>query len=273
MRDCCIVRPPLHSGTVMRRKIVAGNWKMNGSKDLSEKLVGYVRSEVGSLDNGVEVVIIPPALYVGEVLRLAQGAVSVGVQSVGRWQSGAYTGEISAEMAKDAGCRYVLVGHSERRQLFGETDEQVAEKVSLVLASGLTPIVCVGESLEERESGQAEAVVAGQVRAGLSSVARTAGGTSAWQNIVVAYEPVWAIGTGKTATADDAQAMHASIRGVLKDMGAPAEEISLLYGGSVKADNAAALFSEPDIDGGLIGGASLVAEDFVSICRYFPAGA
>ncbi|WP_298449254.1 triose-phosphate isomerase [uncultured Marinobacter sp.] len=256
----------------MRRRIVAGNWKMNGSKDLSEKLVGYVRSETGSLDNGVEVVIIPPALYVGDVLRLAQDAVSVGVQNVGRWQSGAYTGEISAEMAKDAGCRYVLVGHSERRQLFGETDEQVAEKVSLALASGLTAIVCVGESLEERESGQAEAVVAGQVRAGLASVACAADGR-AWQNIVVAYEPVWAIGTGKTATADDAQAMHASIRGVLKDMGAPAEEISLLYGGSVKADNAPALFSEPDIDGGLIGGASLVAEDFVSICRGVPAGA
>lgn len=171
-------------------------------------------------------------------------------------------------MAKDAGCRYALVGHSERRQLFGETDEQVAEKVSLVVSSGLTAIVCVGETLEEREAGQAEAVVAGQVRTGLSSVA-----LGEWQNIVVAYEPVWAIGTGKTATSDDAQAMHAAIRGVLKGMGAPAEEISLLYGGSVKADNAAALFSEPDVDGGLIGGASLVAKEFMSICRSLPAGA
>ncbi|MBU2873816.1 triose-phosphate isomerase [Marinobacter salexigens] len=250
---------------VMRRKIVAGNWKMNGSKDLSEKLVGYVRTEAGSLDNGVEVVIIPPAIYIRDVVGQAGGAVSVGVQNVGQWQSGAYTGEISSEMAKDSGCDYVLVGHSERRQIFGETDELVAEKVALVVASGLTAIVCVGETLEERESGSAESVVESQVRQGLSAV------SGAWKNVVVAYEPVWAIGTGKTATAEDAQAMHASIRTVLKEMGAPAEEISLLYGGSVKADNAAALFAEPDIDGGLIGGASLVAEEFISICRYFPA--
>lgn len=252
----------------MRRKIVAGNWKMNGSKDLSDELVGYVRSEAGSLDNGVEVVIIPPAIYVANVLEQARNTVSVGVQNVGQWQSGAYTGEVSAEMARDAGCRYALVGHSERRQLFGETDEQVVEKVSLVVSSGLTAIVCVGETLKEREAGQAEAVVANQVRTGLSSVA-----SGEWQNIVVAYEPVWAIGTGKTATSDDAQAMHAAIRGMLKSMGAPAEEISLLYGGSVKADNAAALFSEPDVDGGLIGGASLVAKEFMSICRSLPASA
>ncbi|MGO1501742.1 MAG: triose-phosphate isomerase [Marinobacter sp.] len=251
----------------MRRRIVAGNWKMNGSKDLSEKLVGYIRTEAGSLDKGVEVVVIPPAIYIGDVLRQAQSAISVGVQNVGEWQSGAYTGEISSEMAKDVGCRFALVGHSERRQLFGESDELVSAKVSAVISSGLTAIVCVGETLEERESGQAEAVVAGQVRAGLSSVV-----TGEWKNVVVAYEPVWAIGTGKTATSSDAQAMHAAIRGVLSNMGAPAEEISLLYGGSVKADNAAALFSEPDIDGGLIGGASLVAKDFVSICRHFPAG-
>ncbi len=267
MGDCCIVRPPLHSGSDMRRKIVAGNWKMNGSKDLSEKLVGSIRFEAESLDNGVEIVIIPPAIYIGDVLKQAQGALSVGVQNVGQWQSGAYTGEISSDMAKDAGCRYVLVGHSERRQLFGETDELVAAKVASVISSGLAAIVCVGETLEDRESGRAESVVASQVRMGLSLVAQ-----GEWQNVVVAYEPVWAIGTGKTATSGDAQAMHAAIRGVLKDIGAPAEDISLLYGGSVKADNASALFAEPDIDGGLIGGASLVAKDFVSICRYFPAG-
>jgi triosephosphate isomerase len=251
----------------MRRKIVAGNWKMNGSKDLAQTLVSDVRSQAASLDNGVEVVIIPPAIYVPDVVASAGDILSVGVQNVAQWASGAYTGEISADMALDQGCQYALVGHSERRQLFAETDAAVAEKVGRILASGLQAMVCVGETLEERESGKAETVVAAQVKAGLATVA-----SEQWQRVVVAYEPVWAIGTGKTATAQDAQAMHASIRQVLSEMGAPANEISLLYGGSVKADNAAALFAEPDIDGGLIGGASLKAEDFVSICRSVPAG-
>ena len=251
----------------MRRKIVAGNWKMNGSRDLAQALVGYVRSQAASLDNGVEVVIIPPAIYVPDVVASAGDVLSVGVQNVAQWASGAYTGEISADMALDQGCQYALVGHSERRQLFAETDAAVSEKVGRILTSGLQAMVCVGETLEEREAGKAETVVAAQVKAGLATVA-----SEQWQRVVVAYEPVWAIGTGKTATAQDAQAMHASIRQVLSVMGAPANEISLLYGGSVKADNAAALFAEPDIDGGLIGGASLVAEDFVSICRSVPAG-
>ena len=251
----------------MRRKIVAGNWKMNGSKDLAQTLVSDVRSQAASLDNGVEVVIIPPAIYVPDVVASAGDVLSVGVQNVAQWASGAYTGEISADMALDQGCQYVLVGHSERRQLFAETDAAVAEKVGRILTSGLQAMVCVGETLEEREAGKAETVVAAQVKAGLATVA-----SEQWQRVVVAYEPVWAIGTGKTATAQDAQAMHASIRQVLSEMGAPANEISLLYGGSVKADNAAALFAEPDIDGGLIGGASLKAEDFVSICRSVPAG-
>lgn len=251
----------------MRRKIVAGNWKMNGSKDLAQTLVSDVRSQAASLDNGVEVVIIPPAIYVPDVVASAGDVLSVGVQNVAQWASGAYTGEISADMALDQGCQYALVGHSERRQLFAETDAAVAEKVGRILASGLQAMVCVGETLEEREAGKAETVVAAQVKAGLATVA-----SEQWQRVVVAYEPVWAIGTGKTATAQDAQAMHASIRQVLSEMGAPANEVSLLYGGSVKADNAAALFAEPDIDGGLIGGASLKAEDFVSICRSVPAG-
>ncbi len=251
----------------MRRKIVAGNWKMNGSKDLAQTLVSDVRSQAASLDNGVEVVIIPPAIYVPDVVASAGDVLSVGVQNVAQWASGAYTGEISADMALDQGCQYALVGHSERRQLFAETDAAVAEKVGRILASGLQAMVCVGETLEEREAGKAETVVAAQVKSGLAKVA-----SEQWQSVVVAYEPVWAIGTGKTATAQDAQAMHASIRQVLSEMGAPANEISLLYGGSVKADNAAALFAEPDIDGGLIGGASLKAEDFVSICRSVPAG-
>ena len=240
---------------------------MNGSKALAQTLVSDVQSQTASLDNGVEVVIIPPAIYVGDVVANAGGSLSVGVQNVGQWSSGAYTGEISAEMAVDQGCQYALVGHSERRQLFGESDDVVAEKVGRVISAGLYAVLCVGETLEEREAGKAESVVASQVKAGLAGVAK-----DQWQRVIVAYEPVWAIGTGKTATAQDAQAMHASLRQVLSEMGAPANKISLLYGGSVKADNAAALFAEPDIDGGLIGGASLKAEDFVSICRSVPAG-
>ena len=240
---------------------------MNGSKGLAQTLVSDVQSQTASLDNGVEVVIIPPAIYVGDVVANAGGSLSVGVQNVGQWSSGAYTGEISAEMAVDQGCQYALIGHSERRQLFGESDDVVAEKVGRVISAGLYAVLCVGETLEEREAGKAESVVASQVKAGLAGVAK-----DQWQRVIVAYEPVWAIGTGKTATAQDAQAMHASLRQVLSEMGAPANKISLLYGGSVKADNAAALFAEPDIDGGLIGGASLKAEDFVSICRSVPAG-
>jgi len=252
----------------MRRRIVAGNWKMNGSQDLVKQLVGAVAAEAGSLESGAEVAVIPPALYVGQVLESAGAALQVGVQNVACWQSGAYTGEVSAEMARDMGCRYALVGHSERRQLFGETDEQVAQKVARVLESGLTAMLCVGETLEERSKGRAEQVVAEQIRQGLSEV-----GADQWGQVVIAYEPVWAIGTGKTATAEDAQAMHLHIRGVLESVNAPANEVSVLYGGSVKADNAAALFAEPDIDGGLIGGASLKADEFLSICRSFPAGA
>jgi len=240
---------------------------MNGSSDLAKQLVGYVRAEAGTLDNGVEVVIIPPALYVRDVLEQSGDSLAVGVQNVSQWASGAYTGETAADMARDLGCGYALVGHSERREYFGESDEVVAAKVERVLASGLVAVVCVGETLEQREAGEAENVVATQIRQGLAGVA-----SNEWAGVVVAYEPVWAIGTGKTATAEDAQNMHAAIRKVLTDMDAPAESISLLYGGSVKADNAAALFAQPDIDGGLIGGASLVAEDFVSICRAMPAG-
>ncbi|MGM0954147.1 MAG: triose-phosphate isomerase [Pseudomonadota bacterium] len=252
----------------MRRRIVAGNWKMNGSQDLVKQLVGAVSAQADSFDSSAGIVIIPPALYVGQVMECAGNALEVGVQNVACWQSGAYTGEVSADMAKDIGCRYALVGHSERRQLFAETDNLAAEKVARVLESGLTVILCVGETLEERDAGQARDVVSGQVRKGLARVA-----DEQWARVVVAYEPVWAIGTGKTATAEDAQAMHSHIRSVLEAMNAPANEISVLYGGSVKADNAAALFAEPDIDGGLIGGASLKADEFLSICRSLPVGA
>jgi len=249
----------------MRRRIVAGNWKMNGSKDLVQQLVAPIREQAECLGSGAEVVIIPPALYV-DAVQADAGALAVGVQNVSEWQSGAYTGEISAEMARDMGCQYVLVGHSERRQLFGETDEMVAAKVEQVLKAGLTAVLCVGETLAQREAGDAERVVAAQVLLGLARV-----DAACWSQVVVAYEPVWAIGSGRTATAGDAQAMHAEIRNVLSSMKTPSDRISVLYGGSVKADNAAALFSEPDIDGGLIGGASLSADEFVSICRALPA--
>ncbi len=247
----------------MRRIIVAANWKMNGSVDLVNDLVGGISSGLASLENAVEVVIIPPALYFRDVqARITVDRIALGVQNVAQWQSGAYTGELSAEMVGDLGGEYVLVGHSERRQLFGETDAIVAEKVARILASKLTVILCVGETLEEREAGHAQRVVSAQIQLALAGVEG-----DSWNRIVIAYEPVWAIGTGKTATAEDAQAMHLMMRGLLAELGAPAEKISLLYGGSVKPDNAAELFAEPDIDGGLIGGASLVAEDFVSICQ------
>lgn len=206
---------------------------------------------------------MPPSLYMSAVKALLPGsAIGLGVQNVALWQEGAYTGETSADMAADAGCQFALVGHSERRQLFGETDEQVGDKVLRVLESGLRPMVCVGETLEEREAGQAESVVCRQVEAALARVAPV---TDA--RVVIAYEPVWAIGTGRTATAEDAQAMHQVLRARLLGMGLPGNEMSLLYGGSVKPDNATALFAKPDIDGGLIGGASLKAEDFIAICQ------
>lgn len=247
----------------MRRTLVAANWKMNGSKDLVRSLIGELREPLSSLDNGVGVVIIPPALYVSDVCgQIAGTGFELGVQNIARWSSGAYTGEIAASMAVDAGADYTLIGHSERRQLFGETDQTVAEKVRQALDSQLKVILCVGETLDERESGNAEQVVRQQVSQGLAGVT-----AKAWGQVVIAYEPVWAIGTGKTATAEDAQAMHREIRTLIADLGAPADDISLLYGGSVKPDNASALFAQPDIDGGLIGGASLIADDFIRICR------
>ncbi|SFR58348.1 triosephosphate isomerase [Marinobacter daqiaonensis] len=247
----------------MRRQIVAANWKLNGSSELVQSLVPRVREMAASLDNAVEVVIMPPSLYVGAVKGLLQGSqVAVGAQNVARWQAGAYTGEVSADMAADLGCTFALVGHSERRELFGETDTMVAEKVSRALESGLDVMLCVGETLRQREFGEAKAVVCRQVERALAGVDPGRG-----EKVVVAYEPVWAIGTGKTATAEDAQAMHQAIREKLSQMGFAANEMSLLYGGSVKPDNAGALFAEPDIDGGLIGGASLQAEDFIAICQ------
>ncbi|MGP4843680.1 triose-phosphate isomerase [Marinobacter sp. 1Y8] len=247
----------------MRRKIVAANWKMNGSNDLVNSLVSDIREGLATLDNGAEVVIIPPALFVSGVQQRINGSdISLGVQNISRWSSGAYTGELSAGMVADCGCSYALIGHSERRELFDETDALIAEKVARALEAGVNFILCVGETLTQREAGLAEEVVSAQLKEALKGVSG-----SDWKRVVVAYEPVWAIGTGKTATAEDAQAVHASMREVLGSMSAPANDISLLYGGSVKPDNAIELFAQPDVDGGLIGGASLNASDFLAICK------
>ena len=247
----------------MRSRIVAANWKMNGTKAFARSLISGLKAALPPVDNGAEIVIIPPALLVVEVAALIRGTGwKLGVQNVARWDQGAYTGEVSAAMAADAGADYVICGHSERRQLFGETDAVVAEKVGQVIAAGLKPIVCVGETLEQRESGEAHQVVESQLRESLRGVAG-----DQWQNMVIAYEPVWAIGTGRTASSAGAQEIHAGIRATLNALGAPGERVALLYGGSVKPENAGELLAQADIDGGLVGGASLDARAFSAICR------
>jgi len=246
-----------------RQPIVAGNWKMNGSQAESAKLLTGLKQGLGSV-NKAKVVVCPPFILVPLAAKeLAGTTVAWGGQNLDTHTSGAYTGEVSGPMLKDFGCSYVIIGHSERRTLFGETDAGVADKFKAAQAAGLVPILCVGETLAEREANQTEAVVARQLDAVIN-----AAGIAALANSVIAYEPVWAIGTGKTATPQQAQDVHKSIRGRIaaKDAGV-AEGIRILYGGSMKASNAKELIGQPDIDGGLIGGASLVAEEFLAICR------
>ena len=247
----------------MRVKLVAGNWKMNGSLASSQALLKAILPPLGAL-GGARYAICAPFPYlipVGQALR--GSSVQLGAQDLSQFDDGAYTGAVSGAMLADCGCRYAIVGHSERRTVFGETDEIVAAKYAQALKHGLTPVLCVGEVLAERESGVTETVVARQLDA---VTARC--GTQALARGVVAYEPVWAIGTGRTATPAEAQAVHAFIRGRVGAADRPtAEGLLILYGGSVKAGNAAQLFAMPDVDGGLIGGASLVAEEFVAICR------
>lgn len=247
----------------MRVKFVAGNWKMNGSLSVNEALLQSLVSALGSM-SGMESAVCPPYPYLGQAQRALQGTrIALGGQDLCQYGNGAYTGGVSGVMLRDFGCSYVIVGHSERRTLFGETDAQVAEKFALAQLSGLKPILCVGETLAERDSGATEQVVERQLGA---VIARA--GAAALRGSVIAYEPVWAIGTGKTATPDEAQAVHAFIRSrvALKDA-ATAAAVQIVYGGSVKSANAAQLFSMADIDGGLIGGAALVADEFVQICR------
>jgi triosephosphate isomerase len=247
----------------MRRPIVAGNWKMHGTLARAVELATGVRSELAGFD-GADVVLCPPFTALGGVGGAVAGtAVRLGAQDLYWEPEGAYTGEISAGMLRDAGCRYAIVGHSERRTYFGETDESVSRKTETALEAGLVPIVCVGETLEQRESGHTEEIVRIQVERGLGALGERL------REVVVAYEPVWAIGTGRTATTEQAQSAHAFIRSVLASVAgtAVAGGVRIQYGGSVKPANAAELFASPDVDGGLIGGASLDAASFAQIVR------
>ena len=245
-----------------RRKLVAGNWKMNGSISANGELLSGVVAGLGEVS--CEVMVCPPFPYLAQAYSILSATpVGLGAQTVSEHPAGAFTGEIGAEMLREFGCRYVLVGHSERRNLFGESDVVIAAKFAAALGAGLVPVLCVGETLPEREAGLTEMVVSRQLQAVLDHV-----GVAAMSAAVIAYEPVWAIGTGLTATPEQAQAVHAHIRASLAvhDQ-VVAGGLRILYGGSVKPQNARELFGQPDIDGGLIGGASLVAEDFLAICR------
>jgi triosephosphate isomerase len=241
-----------------KRKLIAGNWKMNGTLEANDALLRAVAAGINEL--ACQVVVCVPAPYLAQVQMLRQGSkIELGAQDVSRHATGAYTGEVSASMLREFGVRYAIVGHSERRQCHGESDAIVAEKARAALAHGITPIVCVGETLAEREAGQTEEVVKRQ----LAAVIHVNG--HCISEIVVAYEPVWAIGTGKTASPEQAQQVHALLRQQLAAATEHAERVHLLYGGSMNAANAATLLAQTDIDGGLVGGASLKAPDFLQI--------
>lgn len=245
-----------------RTKWVVGNWKMHGRLAENEALLRALLESGGSVAETVRVGVCVPAPYLAQVEALLRGApLAWGVQDVSAQAQGAYTGEIAAEMAAEFGATLAIVGHSERRTYHGETSEVVALKAQRALAAGLTPIVCVGETLEQRETGATQAVVGAQIDAVLGALS-----VEELARIVVAYEPVWAIGTGKSATVDEAQEVHAFLRARLAAKHAGLADVALLYGGSVKPENAEALFCQPDIDGGLIGGASLKSHEFLAIC-------
>ena len=247
----------------MRIPLVAGNWKMHGNRASNRALLDAVVGGIAGLE-GVECAVCVPFPYLGEVAaRLANTKLAWGAQNLSEHAQGAYTGEVSAAMLADCGCRYVIVGHSERRQLYGESDAQVAATFAAVRAAGMTPILCVGETLAERDAGKTEGTVARQLDAVLAVAS-----AREFANAVLAYEPVWAIGTGRNATPEQARDVHAYLRGrIAQQDGGIAHALRILYGGSVKAANAAALFAMPEVDGGLIGGASLVAAEFLAIAR------
>lgn len=242
-----------------RKPLVAGNWKMHGSRPANAELLAAL---LAARPFAADVAVCVPAVYLNEAAATLAGSdIRWGAQDVSAHEQGAYTGEISAAMLAECGCRYTLVGHSERRAYHAEGDDLVAAKAQAALARGVTPIVCVGETLAERDAGQTEEVVKRQLSAVIHRLAHCAA------EMVVAYEPVWAIGTGRTATPTQAQAVHAVLRAQLHAATGQGQRMRILYGGSVKPDNAAELFAQPDIDGGLIGGASLKAADFIAICR------
>lgn len=246
-----------------RIPLIAGNWKLNGSMASSRQLIDDL---VHGRDAGVspEMLVCPPYVYLAPAAGwLHASGIALGAQDISDRDGGAYTGEVAGAMLTDVGCTYAIVGHSERRTLFGEDDQRVAAKFRAAQAAGLTPILCVGESLDERESGRTEAVVTRQIESVLA-----AAGVDAFAAAVVAYEPIWAIGTGRTATPGQAQEVHATIRTLIAARNATiAGQLRILYGGSVKGDNAGDLLAEPDIDGGLVGGASLKASEFLAIYR------
>ncbi len=246
----------------MRRPMVAGNWKMHGSRAANQLLLIELEQRLKP-DWPIDVVVCPPYVYLSEAARLLDdGQIHLGAQDVCAESGGAFTGQVSAAMLKDVGCRYVIVGHSERRRLYHEDDALVARKFASALRSGLTPVLCVGETLEEHEAHQTEAVVARQLEAVIAMH-----GSACFAGAVVAYEPVWAIGTGRTASPQQAQAVHAFLRSRITAQDAKiGGELRILYGGSVKGGNAADLFAMPDVDGGLVGGASLSADEFQQIC-------
>jgi triosephosphate isomerase len=247
----------------MRTPLVAGNWKLNGTREANARLLRDIQDGLGG-SAPTEVMVCPPFVYLAEIAQSLRGsAIMLGAQNVAAETSGAYTGEISAAMLRDVGCTHVIVGHSERRAMYGETDEIVMDKFRAARAVGLVPILCVGETLVERRAGSTMQVVSGQIGAVLQHV-----GVESFADGIVAYEPVWAIGTGQTATPDQAQEVHANIRATFASADAKISSgLRILYGGSVKGANAADLFAMDDIDGGLIGGASLDSDQFLAICH------
>lgn len=247
----------------MRKSLVAGNWKMHGSRVSIEQLLGGLMKGLPSPDANavpVDVVVCPTYVHLAQALALCEGSsIAVGAQDCSHMSSGAYTGEVAAGMLGELGCEWIILGHSERRQYHGESDDLVAAKLAAVVEAGSRPIVCVGETREQREGGDAKSVVAAQLEGALQ-------GQVGLDGLVIAYEPVWAIGTGLTATPEEAQQMHAFIRERLSDLAAVDEnETRILYGGSVKSSNARELFAQSDIDGALVGGAALIVEEFLAI--------